>query len=717
MFREEYETETNIYEPLFPPWLKEIPQDLYEKLEDGQIPNSFLDEIVEQAFSKIAKKFDSYQSREEQIKMAKMVLRSFYSDKSALVEAGTGIGKSFAYLVAAIAFSYLTGERVALSTETKNLQLQLFEKDIPFLQNVLSPKLSYSLCLGSNNYLCQLRYQESIDTGILKDQISNEEYNMLRAWAHEAFDGKHEGNQFDLPFQAHGMGNSFWSSINRDSDGCPANKCAFFSSCNYYRTRKQWAESRIVVANHHLLLLHFLNDKKTLPPYGAVILDEAHGILKTGYAIFALSFSQNVVSDMKKQYDRAVRSIQTGQEFFDETEAQWNNLLGKWTDFFSQWEMTLDLFGKEEGTQVIENKVNIPIADMGTLTEELKAKVSGLLEDEEDSTVQNYLRGVYKFFDRLLRFIQHFSSVNTDKFVFWGEKKKNVLHLHSCNLQLGEEFSNFFSEPQLWTSATLGFWDKPFPPKSTQEKLSMGYFKNFVQDVLPQSEKEIVQNIFYSPFRFDKQALLYIPRGLAIPPYSSSKSVVEDYEQKLAEEIAWLSELSGGGSMALFTSNYRLRNIAELLEDISDLEIISQLEYGPNMALELFRKNPKSILLGSASFWQGVDIAGDQLRMVIITQMMFSPPDEPIFKARSNKLQKQNRNSFFELSVPNAGTMLRQAFGRLIRTESDRGVVALLDSRLLEKSYGKTFVANLPPMARVHDRNSLVRETNTREIF
>lgn len=712
MFNEEIDQ--SIYEPILPPWIEHAPKEIYNSLEDGQIPHSYLDEIIDSAFTKISQNFDWYQLRESQINMSKLILRSFYANQTAVVEAGTGIGKSFAYLVASIAFSYLTGQRVCVSTETKNLQMQLFEKDILFLQTLLAPKLNYALALGSGNYACQLRYQESLDMGSLKSLLSPTESDVLRTWAYDAFDGKHDGSRYDLAFSSH---TSFWSAINRDADGCPANKCSFFSNCNYYRARKRWSETRVLVVNHHLLLLHFLNDKKTLPPYGAVVIDEAHGVLKTGYSIFSLTFSQNSLADTKKQYDRALRSLSTGMEFFNETESQWNNLSGKWTNFFSMWEVELDLFGKVDAMQVIEKKVNIPVHDMVMLTEELKEKIASLLEDNEDSTVQNNLRAVQKFFDRLLRFASHFSTVDTEKKVFWGEKKNSILHLHSCNLRLSEEFSNYFDEPQLWTSATLGFWDKPFPSRNNQEKTEKGYFKNFREEVLPQNDKKVNQRIFDSPFLFEEQALLYIPQNLAVPPYGSDFDIVQRYEEHLSEEIAWLSEMSGGGSMALFTSNYRLNKVAELLEEQTDLEVISQLDYGPNKALELFRENPESILLGSASFWQGVDLAGDSLRMVIITQMMFTRPDDPIFKARETQLKKQNRKAFFELSLPFAGTMLRQAFGRLIRSETDTGVVALLDSRLLQKSYGKTLIVNLPTIKKFHERNSLSKEVDKREFF
>lgn len=729
MFTEEQE-EKNIYEPMLPPWVDvsffdktaktdsaDDNEELYVRLAEGSLSKRQLEYIVDAAFEKIARKFPSYQERQNQIEMAKVILLSFYQDKSALIEAGTGIGKSFAYLVAAFAFSYLSGTRVCVSTETKNLQLQLFEKDIPFLQEALAPRFSHSLCLGSGNYVCALRYNEALDNGSYHDLIDESQEQEIRQWTQEAFSGKHNGSIYDLPTQPRG---SFWTSINRDSDGCPSNRCSFFSDCNYYRARKRWAESRLLVVNHHLLLLHFLNDKKTLPPYGAVILDEAHGILKTGYSIFSLSFSQPSLPDIKKKYDKALRAHSSdtwGHEFLMESEEHWNSLLAKWADFFSQWEVTLDLFGKNEGMQMVQSNRSIPVTNMGTLAEEIQDNIASLLENSEDSGLQNSLRSINKFLTRLIRFVESFSSVSGDNKVFWGEKRNGILYLNSCNLQLGEEFSEFFSEPQLWTSATLGFWDKPFFAANNREKAAKGYFKNFIQEVLPLNEKEITQTIFDSPFQFEKQSMLYIPSHLPVPAYNSAQTVKERYEENLAKEIAWLSELAGGGSMALFTSNYRLQKVAELLPELTDLDVISQLDYGADTALQLFRQNPKAILLGSASFWQGVDISGEQLRLVIITQMMFMRPDDPIFKGRSQLLEKNNRKPFFEISLPSAGTMLRQAFGRLIRSEQDSGVVALLDGRLLQKSYGKTLIANLPPAHRVHDKQSLQKEIKHKKIF
>ncbi len=703
-------------QPIFPPWFEASTAQLAD-LEERHIEKETLDAIVGSAFDKLAAHFPDYQTREDQIRMSQQILTNLMQETSSVVEAGTGIGKSFAYLIAAISYSYLAAERVLISTETKNLQMQLNEKDIPVLQKLLDNDLPFELCLGSSNYLCKLRYEETLDTGRFQDLIDNEQLDEFKKHADGVFSGTAFGSIYECDVE---FSPSFWSTVNRDSDGCPGQKCQHFSNCNYYRAKTAWNNSRLLIGNHHLLLFHMLNDKRTLPAYGAVVLDEAHGFIKTGFSIFTLAFSTEAMAEQKKGFDRAMGKIgpialEAGFEFNE----VWNKLVSDWLAFFSTWEVELDLNFSENETRIIEKAMFVDCENLLVNTEEIKRHIANVLEEETDSAVMNSLKGVAKFFERVRKFLNQFNAMNLDNYVYWGRKDNGQLYLYSCNLNLGQELENLLSETMVYTSATLGYWPFGSAPRSKQDLLSRGYFGNFLAEAISEGHGNdlVDQQVYFSPFEYSKSAVLYVPENLPIPSFHGSEDEKDRYEQMLADEIVELVNLSGGGALVLFTSNYMMAAVEERLDGQFEYPVYSQLRLGANRALEKFKENKNSVLLGTASFWQGVDVVGDGLRMLIITKLMFTPPDDPIFKARSTQLEKKGKKPFFELALPFASTMLRQAFGRLIRSERDRGMVAVLDERLLKKNYGKTLLANLPPVRLARQKGQLHAYLEKMRIF
>lgn len=699
------------FEPQWPPWYTG-----QSDFDITDIHDDVLNDIVNTGFQKISEKMEKYETREMQVRMTIRILKSLFNNETSVIEAGTGVGKSFAYLIAAIAYSYMSGERVLVSTETKNLQWQLYIKDIPFLQESLSEKLSQELCLGSSNYLCLLRYEEAYDAGEFLDILAQDEQKNLDKWIHEV--GKSKTLRASIFELEKIMKPHFWSLISRESEGCPAQKCALFNDCAYYREKRKWERSHILVGNHHLLLYHLLNESRTLPNFGAVILDEAHGFLKTAFSALTLGFSRIAVSEQKKRFDRYSRKGNLGLEKTGEISDALQTIENHWEAFFSTIETELGLsFTENQVKPLAANKSIIPNPELPTLLDKLSKDLKDIIENEEDPTGVNNLKMFSAFLKTANEFIHLFPPSSNER-VYWAEKRDGLLYVYSCPLNPGEQLAELLDVPQVWTSATIGYWPNRNMPVKKSELINGGYFNAFIAEALSKTPLNISVDVFFSPFSYRDQCAVYIPSDFPPPPeFRAPENIIEQYQERLASEILRLAELSNGGALVLFTSYMQLNAMASLLSENSDFPIISQADYGPATALELFKKEDNAILLGTSSFWQGVDIPGSTLRLLIITKLMFQPPDDPIFSARSDLLKSQNRNSFMELALPYSSNMLRQGFGRLIRSENDRGVVAILDTRIQKKFYGNILIANLPRAELCTNFNSLKNLVKKNQLF
>ncbi len=698
------------FPPCLPPWVE-----WSQEIDPFSLTEKQLKIIITQAFLKIEKVFVGYETRRTQIEMSFQTLKAFYFKKTAIIEAGTGIGKSFAYLTATLAFSYLSGQRVLLVTETKNLQIQIFEKDLKLIQQALDPKVNFALCLGSGNYLCKLRYEETYRTGSFRDIITSEQMNLFQEWVNKVFIKKEEGTLYDAPAFAQ---YPFWSMVNRNSDGCPARKCEYYQDCNYFKTRNKWQQNRILVGNHHLLLFHLQNDKKLLPDYGGIVIDEAHSFLNAAYSIFTLNFQINSLSDQKKKIEKTLFT-QTSKEVKKNLEKIWENSQKLWNIFFSFWQNNLNLSFSVNENKIISNKSEIETNELKKSLTELGEILSKEFSNTADPILLNDYIFINKFILRLIHFLNSFGNMNFDKNVYWANIKNNIFSLHTCFIELGDQLHELFMEPQLWTSATLGYWGGGNPPSDKYKVVEAGYFDNFKKNILPTfiDKDDLVEDIFKSTFAYKEKTVIYIPEGILAPEWGAASEKVDQYENILLKEIAYLINLSKGGALLLFTSYYMLNKMTCGLNDLIEQPIYSQAELGAYRALELFKKNTNGVLLGTNSFWQGVDIPGEGLRMLIITRLMFQPPDDPIFKAKAEKIKQRKGNHFFELALPYSSTMLRQAFGRLIRNESDKGVIAILDSRIIKKSYGKNLQINLPKVPIASKRSTLEKLVNQKNLL
>lgn len=713
---DEFNQGARIAEPVWPPWYSP-PENLKKYFENKkaafELPVEILHEIISLAFEKIGAQFENYQQRKSQIEMSQQILENMLKENVMVYEAGTGVGKSFAYLAAMTAWSYLTGAIALVTTDTRNLQTQLFEKDLPQIKKILAEDITYDIALGSSNYLCRIRYEDTLDQGNFREIIDDELLDKFKDFAKDAFAGRVQGNIFEPDFH---VSYDFWSQVNRDSDGCPGMKCSAYNECNYYRTRNNWASTRLLVGNHHLLLYHFINDKKILPGYQALVLDEAHGFLETAFSTFSLSYSRESMTEENKKYlNLKLSSEDLGNEKAEEISDLWARARQKWDVFFSRWEVELDLSFEDSKMQMVTRDPGIAA---GSLTEDLNLlhdEMQSLIEVTEDSALLNKMRAIDKYLVRTAEFSKQFTKFDLEKNIYWGEKYQGLLRLNTCNLELSEILAQMMQEPLLFTSATLGYWPHKTRPRTKKECITKGYFDNFIQDAVAAERKpDLRSGIFSSPFEYHKKTVIYIPENMPEPVYDADQI---EYEENLFDEIKSLVELSRGGALVLFTSYYMLNKMTDLLREEVDYDVISQAELGAGRALEAFKKDPHAILMGTSSFWQGVDITGNQLRMLIITKLRFTPPDDPIFQGRSAVLKRQGKKPFNELALPFSSMMLKQAFGRLIRSETDTGVVALLDSRILNRSYGANLMANLPSSPVAVNQTQLVETIADRNLL
>jgi len=704
MIRDEQEQQPTFTDQFrYPPWYKG--GEFIESTDSLDLSEA--DQIIEDAFGVISGHFGGYQRRDDQIEMAKKILRNMLGQKTFVLEAGTGIGKSFAYLVPAIACSYLSGERVVLTTETKNLQLQIFNKDLPVIADILDPGLTYELTLGSGNYFCRLRHDDVLHTGSFMDLITEQEMDTYKKWTESVIANKIKGHLYEL---YEPINSDFWSLVSRNPDGCPSNRCLYFSHCNYYRAKAAWSNSRILVANHHLFLYNLVNDKRTLPSYGYSVVDEAHGFSKTAQSILTYRFHAETIADQRKGFEKATRSSLAG-EALQEWSTRWRHAEEGWRAFFSMWEVELSLSFEENGLKIISADKKGDLSGVQAVLEEISNLLDEMIKGSEESNLLNSLNAIRKTVIKGVHFIQMFRIFDFNRMVYWGEKKQGRFFLYTCGIELGNELAPMMVEPQLWTSATLGYNDG----RVVDQK---AYFRKFMEELVPPDDLPYIETATVpSPFDYENHSVLYIPKDLNAPEWNAPEGVKAAYEDELFQEIRSLIDLSGGGALVLFTSNYLMRQIGQRLADETSHQVISQLDHGADEALNLFKKSKDAVLLGANSFWQGVDVTGNTLRMLIITKLMFTPPDDPILKARSRILETRNKKPFFELSLPDAAMMLRQAFGRLIRSETDKGVAAILDNRILQKSYGRTLLGNLPRIPMITVRGELEKRVSELKLL
>jgi ATP-dependent DNA helicase DinG len=618
----------------------------------------------------------NYETRPQQLKMARAVESSFQERRYLMAEAGTGTGKTFAYLVPAA----LSGRKVIVSTATKTLQEQIFQKDIPLLREKIGLKFEAAYLKGRSNYLCLHRFEAA---GSRPEFTLREEaavWPKLRQWGLETATG--DRAELDLPESL-----ALWREISTTPETCLGTGCPLYEPCFVTRARR-WAEQAdIVVVNHHLffadLAIRSAGGEGVLPRYEAVIFDEAHALEEVATDYFGFQVSNFRLEDLCRDLLRLAASQTAALGLLA-------GLAGKLRDdgevFFRRIPDHFGLTPSEASVRLGQRSLSAFEVPIDSILRGLAA-VSAATQSAEEPE----LASIGRRSADLGAHLDFIRRANADDHVYWVERKGRGVLLRAAPIEIaGELRTRLYPSVDtiVFTSATL---------------TAGGRFDYFAGRMgLAQGDQKIApaaQISVDSPFDFDRQAALYVPMHLPEPN-------APDFIDAVADEILKLVQITGGRAFALFTSLRNMVGVHQRVRARLKYQVLLQGEHPKSVLLERFKQEP-SVLFASQSFWEGVDVPGDALSMVIIDRLPFASPGDPLVAARVDQLKRRGEDAFNVYQLPQAAISLRQGFGRLIRTQKDRGIMALLDKRIRTKPYGQVFLGSLPRLPRFENRSEL----------
>jgi ATP-dependent DNA helicase DinG len=638
---------------------------------------------------RIAARLPHYELRPQQLQMADAVADAIERKQHLIVEAGTGVGKSFAYLVPAILAATSgegqegkSGKRVIISTHTISLQEQLISKDLPFLNSVIPREFSAVLVKGRGNYLSKRRLDRAAAHAgtLFNEENAIDQLQTIRQWSRESPDG----SRSDLGFRPLG---GVWDEVASDSNNCLGRNCGTYKECFYYRARRRVQHAQILVVNHALFFSDLALRREgasILPDYDAVVFDEAHTMegVAGGHLGFSVSSGQVEYVLNKLYNDRTNKGLLVHHKLAQEQQDVMT-CRNRATDFFSDVQFWLqerpNSNGRVRESHIVANELSDSLANLGVRVRKFGERLDNE-SDRKDLTAAS---------DRLIALaddVDQWCEQSTEGNVYWTESSQTRrgharVALSAAPIDVGQAMQEhlFSVVPSvIMTSATLAV-GKP---------ASFDYFRSRVGI----TQTRTLQ--LGSPFDYRKQVKLVLASGMPDPRETQA------YEKATLTMVKRLVARSDGHAFVLFTSYQMLRNIAAAMRGWlaeKNLALYSQADGVPrHQLLERFKANSRAVLFGTDSFWQGVDVPGDALTNVIITKLPFSVPDQPLLEARLEAIREKGGNPFNEFQLPEAVIKLRQGFGRLIRTARDTGMVAVLDPRVKTKRYGKLFVESLP---------------------
>jgi len=612
-------------------------------------------------FGPLARRITGFMPRPGQQDMAARIEQAIGDQSLLIAESGTGTGKTFAYLVPAL----LSGKKVLISTGTKNLQDQLYHRDLPQVRDALASRSRVALLKGRANYLCLHRLERAGGEGRFMNRQEGEQFARVRDWAARTRSG--DINELaDIPEDA-----EIWPRVTSTPENCLGAKCEHYEECHVNRARREALAADVLVVNHHLffadLALKEEGFGQLLPGAEAVIFDEAHQLPEVATNFFGLQvsthqlanlFRDTLAEELKEQ--SAVPGLLAAAEKAEKAMADLRLAFG--TD--SQrgpWHVATERAGFRTALDDARSR----LTDLTNLLDQAAARGPGLA---------NCSRRASGLLDRFLMLCES----PPPEYVPWFETTPRGFLLRLTPLDVAGSFRACMADhPRSWifTSATLAV---------------DGQFEHFRRQLgLDEAETAV----WSSPFDYAQQALLYLPEGLPEP-------LAPDYTERVLEACQPVLMASGGRAFLLFTSHRALRLAANGLAGKLPFPLLVQGTAPRAELLEQFRALGNAVLLGTGSFWEGVDVRGEALSVVVIDKLPFAAPDDPVLQARASAMESEGRNPFMEVQLPNAVITLKQGSGRLIRDVGDRGVLMLCDPRLLRKSYGKVFLASLPPMTR-----------------
>ncbi|MDD4013095.1 MAG: ATP-dependent DNA helicase [Candidatus Omnitrophica bacterium] len=616
--------------------------------------------------------------------MALSVENAILRRENLIVEAGTGIGKSLAYLVPFVSWAVAEDKRIVISTYTKALQTQLYVKELPFVERALGLSFSYALCMGSENYVC-LRKARRIDVkSRFGGKRAREQASRMLEWLmHTA-----SGLRTDLELEPD---RSVWAAFSREHETCLGRKCPSVEECFYFKAKREQARAHVLVVNHALLFTHLTSEPGILPEFHGLVLDEAHTLEDAATSHFGKTFSESAVEHNMSAIEvliSDIRSSVTAGESAREA-AEYVRTLTK--EYYSAvsgiFGMVSERLGKGERTEDISGW-GPDIPDITAEASALSMALHDLVKSLGDSVEREEARSLVHWFDGTAAAMGSILyNEKQPEYVYWVEQRETRKGFspafHAAPVDISRELRKSLFDiisPVVLTSATLA------SPSASGAVPDLSFIKKRLG---LDDAKGLVLD---SPFDYGNNALLYIPRDIPDPNTDTA-----EYRKRVSNEIAGFYDILGGRMFALFTSYEALNSAAaELSATRPDIEVLKQGDLPRYVLLDVFKKSGTSVLLGTSTFWQGVDVPGQSLECVIITRLPFSVPTDPVNAARMRAVEYAGGNAFLDFQLPQAIIMFKQGFGRLIRSGSDRGVVAVLDPRIRTRQYGKKFIAALP---------------------
>jgi ATP-dependent DNA helicase DinG len=680
--------------------------------------------FYEQAKESLKATFDHYEERAEQEKMIFEVYDAFQEGKHLLIEAGTGTGKSLAYLLPALYTSLTEGRRVVVSTHTINLQEQLRRRDLPLLQQISPYPFKAAVLKGRNHYLCLRKYEQRLAG---RDYDSRDQLiaaAQMLVWLGETDHGD------DEELQLTSRGKEFWRSVESDTHSCLNRACPWFKKCFYHRSRHAAGEADIVITNHSMLLTDVRAENRIIPPYDLLVIDEAHHFEQTaskhmgveiGYYSFLNPLNWLVKDAKTGQLPSLIHSLKSHPHeeapawvekleallpIFHEVREEWERLTGL---LYENAERSAGSASGEGGYVLrlqkdklpanwqdivaLEDNIYMRLSEvcrtLDKLLSELKDAASGLDMQSAVTDMSGHVANLARVRDDL-RFLIRLADPNV---VYWVEANSYYKHRSLAYMSVPIDVSKqlweqFFSQKEsiVLTSATLSV-NQTFDYAVEQLGLKDAQERGLVKTVqLP------------SPFRYEEQALVLVPRDF---PTIRGSYADSRFLEMLSSSLTEIALVTRGRMLVLFTSYKMLRQVhGELKNQLSQhhIQVLGQGIESSNRSklVRMFQETPNCVLLGTSSFWEGVDIPGEALSVLAIVRLPFQPPNHPYIEAKSEYLKSLGMNPFMKYSVPQAVIQFKQGFGRLVRTVNDKGIVVVYDTRVIDTQYGKHFLRSLP---------------------
>ncbi|MBN1833139.1 MAG: ATP-dependent DNA helicase [Deltaproteobacteria bacterium] len=620
----------------------------------------------------VSQSLEGFEYRAAQVEMARLIEKAIREKTSAIIEAGTGTGKTLGYLVPLV----LSGKKAVISTGTKNLQEQVFFKDIPLLEKAAGLDVDAMLMKGRKNYLCLYRYHQYFSHLSFLKPTQEVTQKRIEKWI-----GTTDfADRAELEWMRDD--DLLWDSISSTSEQCLGSKCLHAEDCYLNALRRRAAEARIIIVNHHLFFADLIVKKggfgEIIPRFQVVVFDEAHSIEEIATDYFGESFSTNQLTELVKDLEEEVKAH--GNDVEKELKRHLDLMR-------SRAEGLRDLFtGSEE---------------KGRLEDEILDKIhTGLGRDirnsmrfiSEESDLKRLKSAEFQAYasraGELEQRLEHVLSSTTPDWLRWYEIRRKGVVLHASPLNVSpylEESLYLEGRSIIFTSATL----------STNGDFS--YYRSRMG-----ISEDVLEKIYASHFFFQEQTLMYIPKDLPLPSHP-------DFGLRAAKRILDILRITSGRALVLFTSYQNLNLVHQRLEGEVPYTIFKQGTAPRSVLLEEFKRDTHSVLLATGSFWQGVDVPGEALSCLIIDKLPFDSPGEPIVGGRIESIQRRKGNPFMEYQLPSAIISLKQGLGRLIRNTSDRGVFSILDIRMINSRYGRFFFDSLPQIPLTHELSDIKR--------